>query len=117
MKTITENGTNISIFTYNDDRTVTIGSASTTAGATASDKYESIEEQLYFGVTSGTHTLRTGVTEPSDWFPSKYKFDGSSWTKNAAFKIVCEKTCMFPNELLTLNAYDATTCSECGESL
>jgi len=115
MKTITENGTNISIHTYNDDRTITIGSASTTAGATASDKYESIEEQLYLGITTGTHTLHTGVTEPSDWFPDKYKFDGSSWTKNMDFKIPCEH-CNIAGKL-TLNAYDATTCSECGESL
>ena len=66
MKTVTEKSTNISLNGYNDDRTITIGTEYTVANATSSDKYEPIEELRYLGITSATHTLHTGVTEPDD---------------------------------------------------
>ena len=116
MKTITEKSTNISLNVYNDDRTITIGTEYTVANATSSDKYEPIEELRYLGITSATHTLHTGVTEPDDWCSDKYKFDGSSWTKNTDYKIPCKK-CNINTGLLTLNVYDATKCSECEETL
>ena len=115
MKTITENSTNLSLYVYNDNRTVTIGSDKTVVSATSSDKYEVIEENILMDVKSGTHTLHTGVTEPSNWVGNKYTFDGSAWALNTAFKIACED-CNTRN-VLTLNNYDATTCSECATAL
>ena len=105
MKTITDNTTKLSLFLYNDDRTVSIGSNGTVVAATASDKYESI----------GENTLHTDVTEPTNWQGTKYTFDGTTWALNPNFKIVCEKDpCI---QSVVLNNYDATKCSECGEDL
>ena len=115
MKTITDNTTKLSLFLYNDDRTVTIGSNGTVVAATTSDKYESIGENILPDVKSSTHTLHTDVTEPTNWQGTKYTFDGTTWALNSNFKIVCEKyPCI---QSVVLNNYDDTKCSECGEDL
>ena len=103
MQTITGNSTGISYHLFPDSDTVTVGSNRTTVSTG-----EVIED-----MRSDTHTLHTGVTAPSDWMGTKYKFDGTSWTLNTAYEVVCQK-CL-PD--ISLNDYDATKCSVCGESL
>lgn len=114
MKTITEKSTNISIAVFKDARTVTIGSDNTVAEAIESDTHVNSRKKIYHTVTSSTHTLHTGVTVPSDYKEDKYKFDGTAWTLNTDYKIICE-SCHGTD--FVLNAYDATKCSGCGESL
>ena len=81
------------------------------------DKYEIIEELIIPSMTTSNTTKHTGVTEPADWVGNKYKFDGSDWTKNTDFKIVCTNKCRTEDSIVTLNNYNATTCTACGESL
>ena len=115
MKVITEKTTNIVSYVLDESRTVTIGSSSTLVGSTSSPKYGIKEEFIIGDISSATHTLHTVATEPADWKGTKYKFDGTTWTLNADFEIVCDK-CL-AKETVTVNDYDATKCSECGESL
>ena len=99
------------------DRTVTINNTGTVVSPTSSDKYEIIEELIIPSMTTSNTTKHTGVTEPADWVGNKYKFDGSNWTKNTDFKIVCPNKCRIEDGIVTLNDYDATKCTTCGESL
>ena len=117
MQTLVDKSTAISYYVFNDDRTVTINNTGTVVSPTSSDKYEGIEELLMPTMTTDNTTKHTGVTEPTDWIGNKYKFDGSDWTKNTDFKIVCPNKCRIEDSIVTLNNYDATTCTECKESL
>ena len=113
MKTITEKSTNISIAVFKDARTVTVGSDSTVAEA-MSDTHVTSNKKIYTTEKSSTHTLETAVTIPSDYKADKYKFDGTTWTLNTDYKIICE-SCHGAD--FVLNAYDSTKCYGCGESL
>ena len=116
MQTLVDKTTNVSYLVFNDDRTMTISETGTVVNATSSDKYEDIGECILPTFTSSNTTKYTGVTEPADWIGIKYKFDGSSWTKNTDYKMVCH-LCINNDKGIFEHDYDATTCSECGESL
>ena len=117
MQTLVDTATGISHYVFNDGRTITISSTGTVVSPTSEDKYEIIEELIIPSMTTSNTTKHTGVTEPADWVGNKYKFDGSNWTKNTDFKIVCPNKCRIEDGIVTLNNYDATKCSECGEDL
>jgi len=72
MKTVTLNQDNRSIILEENAVTVTVKSDHVARG----------DERIY-GIHSGNVKLHTKVTNaPSDWAPSKYFYDGSSWTQN-----------------------------------
>ena len=117
MQTLVDTATGISHYVFNDGRTITISSTGTVVSPISEDKYEVIEELIIPSMTTSNTTKHTGVTEPVDWVGNKYKFDGSNWTKNTDFKIVCPNKCRIEDGIVTLNDYDATKCTACGESL
>ena len=116
MQTLVDTATGISHYVFNDGRTVTVSNTGTVVSATSEDKYKNIEELVIPFMTTSNTTKHTGVTEPADWVGSKYKFDGTNWTNNTDFKIICSNKCRTDNKI-TVNDYDATKCSDCGEDL
>ena len=87
MQTLVDTATGISHYVFNDGRTVTVSNTGTVVSATSEDKYKNIEE-----------------------------LDGTNWTNNTDFKIICSNKCRTDNKI-TVNDYDATKCSDCGEDL
>jgi len=80
MQTIVRNGTNISLYYYADNKTIDIGSDSTTVSEGGTP------ELIIADCNSSNATLHTGVDDKSDYWGWKYKHDGSSWSANADFK-------------------------------
>ena len=80
MQTIVRNGTNISLYYYADNKTIDIGSDSTTVSEGGTP------ELIIADCNSSNATLHTGVDAKSDYWGWKYKHDGSSWSANADFK-------------------------------
>ena len=106
MQTLVDTATGISHYVFNDGRTITISSTGTLVSPISEDKYEVIEELIIPSMTTSNTTKHKGVTEPADWVGNKYKFDGSNWTKNTDFKIVCPNKCRIEDGIVTLNDYD-----------
>ena len=76
MQTIVRNETNVSLYLYGDDKTISIGSNSTTVsdGGTL--------ELIISDCNSSNATLHTSVENKSDYVGCKYKYDGSAWSNN-----------------------------------
>ena len=114
MQTLVDKIPKISYFVFNDDRNITIDDTRTICASTSADKYETTDEMIILSMNNSNTLKYTGVTEPKDWIGVKYKFDGTNWTKNTAYKSLCEN-CL-PDKVVE-HDYDATKCSECGETL
>lgn len=71
MKTITLNSDNRSILLAEDADSVLLESNYVQRGS----------ERIY-GLPSSTVTLHESVTVPDDWEPSRYLFDGTTWSAN-----------------------------------
>ena len=80
MQTIVRNGTNISLYYYADNKTIDIGSDSTTVSEGGTP------ELIIADCNSSNATLHTGVDEQATWWGWKYKHDGSAWSANTDFK-------------------------------
>ena len=94
MKTITIDN-NASVYIFNDDRDVTIGSDGTTVGADSNDLIKKVAYNIS-DMTTSSATMHTGVSETkssveylkgtsvkvSDWYAHRYLYDGSAWTPN-----------------------------------
>tara|TARA_B100000131_G_scaffold311568_1_gene344575 strand:+ start:567 stop:1031 length:465 start_codon:yes stop_codon:yes gene_type:complete len=79
MQTITRNGSNISLWYFDDSTTVTVQSEKTIIGDVNSP------DLIIQDCTTDNVTLHTGVDAKADWYGQKYKYDGSSWSENADF--------------------------------
>ena len=75
MKTITRNGTNISLYLFDDETEVIIDATKTTVGNPV---------QFYVDdCNTDNATLFTGVTNPSEWTGWKYFYtDEDGWILN-----------------------------------
>jgi hypothetical protein len=77
VKTITENGTNLSKYLFADDKPVELQSGQINVGD--SDALDFIIGDL----NAGNATLHENVTDaPADWYGNKYTYDGTTWTQN-----------------------------------
>jgi len=77
VKTITQNGTNLSKYLFADDKPVDIQADRINVGSP--DNLDFIVGDL----NSGNSTLYENVTDaPSDWSGDKYAYDGTTWTQN-----------------------------------
>lgn len=71
MKTITRNGSNASIFVFEDSDIITVSTDNITCpNLTIAD------------MNSDNATVHTNVTIPEDWKSGKYLFDGTNWSVN-----------------------------------
>jgi hypothetical protein len=78
MKTITQNGTNLSKYLFEDDKAVAVGDDKITVGSAESPDF------YISDLNSGNCTLHESVTNaPSDWAGNKYTFDGTTWTQDS----------------------------------
>lgn len=77
MKTIVQNGTNLSKYLLSDDTTVTPLADSIVVGDPA--------EFIIGDMNANTATVYNNVTAPEDWVGNKYTFDGVVWALNSAF--------------------------------
>lgn len=74
MKTIIRNGTNVSLYLFDDATKVVVADTEIIVGNPT---------QLIIGDCNATNaTLYTNVNSPSDWESWKYFFDGATWTLN-----------------------------------
>lgn len=77
MKTITENGTNLSKYLFDDDKPVSIQSDRVNVGDP--DSLDLVIGDL----NSGNCTLYENVTDaPADWHGCKYTYDGTAWAQH-----------------------------------
>lgn len=73
MKTLTKN--NISIYVFDDNKSLTITEDNITVGEPA--------EFIIGDCNSNNTVLHNSVTPPDDWTGHKYTFDGTTWTLNS----------------------------------
>jgi len=71
MKTIIENGTNISKYMFANSVAITMGADSITT-----------PDFIIGDMNTGNCTLVDGVTSPSGWAGCKHTFDGITWAAN-----------------------------------
>lgn len=71
MKTITENGTNLSKFIFEEGVSVTISADNIVTPSF-----------IINDLNSSNATMHLNVTPPDDWIGNKYTFDGTTWTLN-----------------------------------
>ena len=74
MKTIIRNGTNVSLYLFDDATDVVVTDTEITVGNPA--------EFIIGDCNTSNATLYTDVTDPGDWVGWKYLFDGTVWTLN-----------------------------------
>jgi hypothetical protein len=74
MKTIVRNGTNVSLYLFDNTTEVVMTSTETTVGNPV--KF-TIDDCF-----NDNATLYTSVTAPEGWTGWKYLFDGTTWTLN-----------------------------------
>ena len=77
MKTIIRNGTNVSLYLFDDATEVVMTSTETTVGNPA--------EFIISDCNTSNATLYTGVTDPEGWAGWKYLFDGTAWALNPGY--------------------------------
>lgn len=77
MKTIVQNGTNLSKYLLADSTTVVLMPDSIIVGDPA--------EFIIGDMNANTATAYNNVTAPEDWAGNKYTFDGTAWALNPAF--------------------------------
>ena len=96
MQTIVWKENNVSIYLYEDSKTITIGNENTKIfdGDTL--------ERLILDVNSDNATLHTGVDAKSDYWGWKYKHDGSSWSDNTDYKGTSEVSSDINNSVTTI---------------
>ena len=80
MKTIVQNGTNISKFIFDNDKRVIMGETQIEIGP--AEKLELIVACH----SKNDCTVHTDVTPPDDWTGNKYCFDGTSWSENSDYE-------------------------------
>jgi hypothetical protein len=85
MKTLTRQSDNVSIYLFNNSRSVTIAGDKITVAADATDAYK-VDAFVIGDHNSGTVTLHSSVaTPPSDsdgnviWVGGNYTYNGSAW--------------------------------------
>lgn len=74
MKTLCSNKTMVSLYSFEDTQTVIQTINNTIVGDPV--------EWLIGDCNSENSIVYENVTLPDDWKPSKYLFDGTTWTKN-----------------------------------
>jgi len=85
MKTLIRNSDNVSLFLWNDDRSVTITSDSITVAADSSAISPPSKKGAFVvaDLNSSNTTLHTSVaTPPSDWIGNAYCYNGTAWSAN-----------------------------------
>lgn len=79
MKVLTEKDTNLSVFTFPDNKVVEVKEDATYVGQPL--------ELIINPLNSSNSILTEGVTNtPDDWEGRKYFFDGINWTLNPDWK-------------------------------
>tara|TARA_Y100000356_G_C11216698_1_gene266721 strand:+ start:339 stop:608 length:270 start_codon:yes stop_codon:yes gene_type:complete len=81
-KTLTRNGSNISLYKFEDSQHIAQTENDTTVytGDSSSEIAFIIAD-----CSSNNSTVHTGVTVPDDWYGWKYIYDGTSWSANDTF--------------------------------
>ena len=108
MKTLIRNSNNVSLFLWNDARSVTIASGSITVAAdsTAISPPSKKDAFVVADLNSSNTTLHTSVaTPPSDWIGSAYCYNGTAWSANPNY-VESERRC----KQLAIGASDSTLC-------
>ena len=109
MKTLIRNADNVSLFLWNDARSVTIASSSITVAAdsTAISPPSKKNAFVVADLNSSNTTLHTSVaTPPSDWVGNVYCYNGTAWSANPNY-VETERRC----KQLALNPpNDSTFC-------
>ena len=77
MKTIIRNGTNVSLYLFDDATEVVVTDTEITVGNPA----QLIVDDCF----NGNATLYTTPPAPEDWTGWKYLFDGTTWTLNPGY--------------------------------
>ena len=109
MKTLIRNADNVSLFLWNDARSVTIASGSITVAAdsTAISPPSKKDAFVVADLNSSNTTLHTSVaTPPSDWIGNAYCYNGTTWSANPNY-VESERRC----KQLAIGASDSTLCS------
>jgi len=76
MQTLVQKDTNISLYLFDDTKTISIGTNSTTVSSDGNVEFTILD------CNSTNVTLHTSVENKSDYWGWKYKYDGSSWSNN-----------------------------------
>ena len=132
MKTLIRNSDNVSLYLWNDARSVTIGSDSITVAAdnTAISPPSKKNAFVVADLNSSNTTLHTSVaTPPSDWTGNAYCYNGTAWSANPNY-VETERRCKQlalnpPNDSTfcrTAHYADAngnfpTTCTRCDRNI
>jgi hypothetical protein len=77
MKTIILQGTNVSLYIFEDNVVVDIAADKTTIGNPATE--------YILDCNTSNVTLYENVTPPEDWVGWKYLFDGTEWALNPGY--------------------------------
>jgi len=94
MKTLIRNTDNVSLFLWNNDRSVTITSDSITVAADSSAISPPSKKGAFVvaDLNSSNTTLHTSVaTPPSDWEGNVYCYNGTAWNANPNYSETIRK--------------------------
>ena len=131
MKTLIRNTNNVSLFLWNDARSVTIASGSITVAAdsTAISPPSKKDAFVVADLNSSNTTLHTSVaTPPSDWVGNAYCYNGTAWSANPDY-VERERRCKqlaigAPNDStfcntphIDMGAGFPTTCTVCERNI
>jgi|TARA_R100001463_G_scaffold95984_2_gene150516 hypothetical protein len=96
MQTIVWKENNISIYLYEDSKTITMSEENTKIfdGDTL--------ERIILDVNSNNATLHQGVDAKSNYWGYKYKYNGSSWSDNTDYKGTSEISSNINNSVTTI---------------
>jgi hypothetical protein len=122
MKTLVRSTDNVSLFLWNDSRTVTIDGNGITVSAD-SDAVSPSQKDAFkvIDLNSSNTTLHASVaTPPSDWIGNKYIYNGSAWSANPAYvlsNVKCQQSGCGEKNYRRETGDFPTVCTRCNENI